>query len=60
VCLVCRLGLLELVEVRVAWAVVVEEREARYVDGRVEVRFDGDFRRRVDEVDVRVDDDDES
>jgi hypothetical protein len=44
---------------------VGEEREARLVDGRVdvvaEVRFEGDFKRRVEEdVEVRRDEDAES
>lgn len=59
-----RLGL-ELVDVRTAWAVVGEEREARLVEGRteevVEVRFEGDFRRLVEEdVEVRREDEVES
>lgn len=62
---VCRLGLRELVDVRTAWAVVGEEREARFVEGRVEVvlelRFEGAFRRRVEEdVEVRREEDEES
>lgn len=53
-------------DVRVAWVVVVgEERDARFAGGRatvvVEVRFEGDFRQRVEEeVEVRRDDEDES
>ena len=64
-CRVFRLGLRELVDVRTAWVVLGEEREARLVEGRAEivaeVRFEGDFRRRVEEdVDVRRDEDVES
>jgi hypothetical protein len=56
---VFRLGLRELVDVRTAWAMEGDEREARFADGRevvVEVRFEGDFRRREEDVEVRLED----
>jgi hypothetical protein len=60
---VWRLGR-ELVGVRIAWVVLGEEREALFVEGRVvkvEVCFEGDFKRRVEEdVEVRRDEDEDS
>ena len=54
----CRLGLWGLDDVRIAWAVVGEEQDVCWVAGCVdvvvEVRFEGDFRRRFeDEEEVR-------
>ena len=56
-----RIGLRELVHVRIAWTVAGEEREARLVEGRVvDVRFEGDFKRVQDDVDVRREEEAES
>lgn len=59
-----RLGLCGLVDGPMAWAVVGEERDARFGDGRavvVGVCFEEDFSRRVEEdVEVRREDDEEA